>query len=264
MIRFLALAAFAWLSAQSPALRSSQALLFDSGIHWRSLAAPGVRLHAQRHAPAEAALDRLREEAQHAIATVLALLEESEPPPLDLFYVDSRDTMERLVGARPKALSVPQARYAMFVFNAGVEAHHRHEIAHVLAAHFWGPAARPAHWINEGLAHFAAGACDGIPLDPLASALQREERVPALDELVFGFGTEPPLEAGVLAGSFVGFLTRRFGLGRVRALWRHGVDRFEALFGLTLAEAEAAWRRELTSVPAADRDLARLRGSGCG
>jgi hypothetical protein len=55
-----------------------------------------------------------------------------------------------------------------------------------------------------------------------------------------------------VAGSFTGFLIRRFGWTKYRKLyrWCNGLAfrwKFKYCFGVTLPEAESQWRRELLS-----------------
>lgn len=253
-------------AAQTAALRSAQAMLSESGIPWVSVTSHQFRLHAERGSPAELAVDVLAGQARAAREHVLELLGQDDAPVLDLFYVASRDRMESLTGARPKALAVPSAHYAVFVFNGQVSAHHRHELTHVLAAHFWGVAAPPAHWINEGLAQHAEGGCQGHALDDLAAALPTVDRWIEPAQLVGAFGAQPTLDATVLSGSLVGFLFGEYGRERVAALWRHGLDRFEKLYGRSFTEVADEWRRSLPEGGAAAGriDWARLAELGCG
>ena len=98
----------------------------------------------------------------------------------------------------------------------------------------------------------------------MAAALIREGRgIPPAD-LIFAFGVQPPLEANVLVGSFVGHLLEEHGVSAVEALWRHGLDRFPAIFGMGLEDAVSGWRSRLGAVPVGSVDLERLESEGCG
>ncbi len=265
-LAFVGLGAGSPAAAQTAALRSAQAMLSESGIQWVSVTSARFRLHVERGSPAELAVDLLARQAEAARKHVLGLLGQGDAPVLDLFYVASRDRMESLTGARPKALAVPSARYALFVYNGQVSAHHRHELMHVLAGHFWGAAARPAHWINEGLAQHAEGGCGGYALDELAAALPTVDRWIEPAQLVQAFGAQPTLDATVLSGSLVGYLFGEYGRERVAGLWRHGLGRFEKLYGRSFTEVAEEWRRSLPDGgEAADGiDWARLAELGCG
>ena len=266
LVSMMSVAAATAARAQSRALRSAEALRSESGLAWSSATTPGFAFHLQKGSPAEAAAEILRQQAAEARTDVLALLDQPVAPGLELFYVASRDEMEALTGARPKALSVPEAGFALFVFNDRVAAHHRHELTHVLAGHFWGSAARPARWVNEGLAQHAEGACGGMDLDVLASVLRERGPWVAPLDLVWAFGTHPQLPAQVLAASLVGYLVSEYGLDRFEALWRHGIERFDALYGSPFEEVSRAWERSLADQPAPDpnTDWSALTSSGCG
>lgn len=252
--------------AQSPALRSAEAMLSESGVEWVTVSSPHFRHHFERGSPAEPAADLLARQAVKARDHVLDLLGQTSGPDLDLFYVATRDRMEALTGARPKALAVPSAGMAVFVYDGQTRAHHRHELTHLLAGHFWGEAARPARWINEGLAQHAEGTCQDYALDDLAAALSARGRWIETAALVQAFGTQPSLDATVLSGSLVGFLYREYGRARIEALWRHGLGRFETLFERPFLKVADEWRRALPDgSEAADRiDWERLARLGCG
>jgi hypothetical protein len=125
----------------------------------------------------------------------------------------------------------------------------RHELTH-LFAYRWNPWA-PSLFC-EGLPTWLQGTAHGYSIDSRANLLLRREdhRLrPLLDEKFFREGNCWPHY--VLAGSFTGFLIRRFGWDAYKRFYcgLQGDSRFDRRFarrfGLTLEEAEGQWRQEL-------------------
>jgi hypothetical protein len=124
----------------------------------------------------------------------------------------------------------------------------RHELVHLFAGQ-WN--LRPPSILREGLAVYLEGGRYGQPLDAYACwqlHLQGQNIAALLDETTFHC---KDLNANYgLAGSFTGFLIRRFGWDKYRCMYRASTTKdFEAIFqkvySLTVQEADAQWRNEL-------------------
>lgn len=128
----------------------------------------------------------------------------------------------------------------------------RHELAHLFADR-WNRHAPPL--LAEGLAVWLQGTEQGEPIDTAAWPWVGEPGLglPALLSSRF-FHAEPHRYACyVLAGSFTGFLLRRYGKAAYRRLYRRarrwGFDRtFRRCLGVEFAEAERQWRYEALAV----------------
>jgi tetratricopeptide (TPR) repeat protein len=126
----------------------------------------------------------------------------------------------------------------------------RHELAH-LFSHYWGRLNPPLK--GEGLATWLQGSLNGKPVDMQALAVLLTDRVGyfswILDPAVY-YRTH--LYGYTLAGSFTGFLIRRFGWDSYRTFFERSNARnftviFQKIFGLSLVTAERQWRDELLS-----------------
>jgi Peptidase MA superfamily len=124
-----------------------------------------------------------------------------------------------------------------------------HELAHLFAAR-WNPSAPPI--LREGLAVWLQGAQFGRPVVVQARAVLADSSLglgTLLDPQAF-FSPARIHDCYALAGSFTGFLIRRFGWDGYRRLYRRCDGRrfrekFRACTGITLDEAERNWRSEL-------------------
>jgi hypothetical protein len=125
----------------------------------------------------------------------------------------------------------------------------RHEIAHLFSAR-WNKLAPPL--LSEGLSTWLPGTWGGRPVDAVAGQLLDNAipRLPALVRRRFFFSAARRQACYVLAGSFTGFLVRRFGWDSYRRFFRRAngwrfPSAFRRSFGVSLSEAEVQWKQEL-------------------
>jgi hypothetical protein len=125
----------------------------------------------------------------------------------------------------------------------------RHELVHLFAGRW---KLHPPSILREGLAVYLAGERYGQPLDSYAYSqlkLQRQSIISLLDEATFH--SKDRIHASyAIAGSFTGFLIRRFGWEKYQCVYRTSTTKdFEAIFqrvySFTVQEAESQWRCEL-------------------
>jgi hypothetical protein len=132
----------------------------------------------------------------------------------------------------------------------------RHEFVHLFSAH-WSRYAPPL--LSEGLSVWLEESV-WLPeesmwrqaIDEEARALlrNRSPKIPLLVEREFFFAEPHRHACYVLAGSFTGFLLRRYGWQQYRQLFClcNGIGfpaKFETCFGVSLEKAEWQWRNEI-------------------
>jgi hypothetical protein len=126
----------------------------------------------------------------------------------------------------------------------------KHEVSH-LFSNRWN--ARPGPLLQEGLSTWLQGTERGYTIDSIAFRLLGHEKYRLCRMLgrKFFFAKENCWGCYMLAGSFTGFLLRRFGWETYKQFYyrAQGKRRFDTKFvkhfGLTLEEAEEQWRAEL-------------------
>ena len=125
----------------------------------------------------------------------------------------------------------------------------RHEFAHLFSA-TWNFFAPPL--LSEGLSVWLEETIAGRPIDKEARPLiaNRNLKLPLLLKRKFFYGEPHRHACYVLAGSFTGFLMRRYGWKAYRKLYRRcdGVRfraKFKRCFGVSFEKAEWQWRNEL-------------------
>jgi hypothetical protein len=122
----------------------------------------------------------------------------------------------------------------------------RHELAHLFSA-YWSRLS-PA-FNDEGLATWLMRSMDGTPIDVCALATVLTDRYVPLTSLASTLWTYSTSNYSV-AGSFTGYLLRRFGFDRYAEFFRIARSKtletsFARTFGLRLSEAERQWRDNL-------------------
>ncbi len=238
---------------------------YDSaGLSWRVVDIPGdeVRLYLQRRTFADEDTDAIVDSVHEAQSDVLDLLglKSDSARSAALFFLGSREDMQRLAG-RPNAGFVqPGEASGFFVWARGYRAPLRHELAHLYTFDRWGrPAAGDsAAWLVEGIGAWAGGACQGHSPGPLAAGLLADGRLPTIADLVANFRALPEDAALPAAGSLVDYIHATEGVVGLRRRWRstHSESLPDSL-------TEKAWRSWLTVLRPARLDVPRVMREGC-
>lgn len=137
----------------------------------------------------------------------------------------------------------------------------RHELTHLFSFR-WNTLAPPL--LSEGLSVWLQATDCGQAIDSAALPLMRQGRLP-LSRLLrskFFFAEVQRQACYLLAGSFTGFLIRRFGWDRYRQLYSrcstlHFQATFQKCMGLSLEKAEWQWRNEVMIMAILNRRLGR-------
>jgi hypothetical protein len=217
------------------------AALRDTAFTWQTRESDHFRIHFQPDSYAAEHIDQFVRDAEQARANGLRLLGETRfIPRIDVFHLKSRDQMKRITDFAVRGWADPAARAVLLVRSSAANQGERHEIAHVLSHTLWG---HSLDWLTTGW---------------MSEALR------PLDSLARKFRSYNDLVAYLQAGSFFGYVLNKYELPRVRALWQQGFERFETIFEITPAAADAEWRKHLkTLYPDARVDWPPLKKVGC-
>jgi hypothetical protein len=158
-------------------------------------------------------------------------------------------------------LAIPLANAVVIANDNRVPELMRHELAHLFAFRW---SLHPPPLLREGIAVWLQGTVFGQPIDTAVLSLLRAggPRLSSLLQSKFFFSEANRHMCYVLAGSFTGFLIRRYGWDRYRKLYRNCAGtRFRAKFqkyiGVSLEEAEWHWRNERIVMPILNRRSGR-------
>lgn len=250
------------VAAPGPAARE---LLGARAFTWGTTETAHLRVHTPAGSGVNRRVSALADSTEAAREVVLRLLGELEDvanePKLEVFFVDTRGDMARLVGRPIAGFAQPGELTAVFVAGPGYRPFLRHELAHAYAAVRWGRL-EAGDWLTEGIGALAQGDCQGHSVDALAAGYARDGAVPPLRTLAGEFRSHPELPSYLAAASAVDFVRRNAGIGAVRALWKTPRADKHPL-GVDGERVEAEWRRYLAGVPPAALDSVRLIRAGC-
>lgn len=252
-------------SVDTTAGPAARELLAAPGFRWRTIESEHLRVHTPVGSDVAAHAKALAESAEVARADALRLLGEpldrAGEPKAELFFVDSREDMQRLVRQPIGGFAQPGELTAAFVAGDGYRPFLRHELTHAYASFRWGKL-EAGEWLTEGLGALAQGECQGHSVDAIAAGYARKDSIPPLRTLASDFRSFPELPSYIAAASAVDFIRRRDGIAAIRTLWKRPRAGGHPL-GANGDSTEAEWRRYLAGVVPASLDVATLRRAGC-
>jgi len=257
------------VAAASPALAQDlvRKALEDSSFVWRSSQSVGIRIYYQKGSFAERHRAMLLRSAKAAIGEVQKSLDESPlARPFHLFYLESREEMERITGSPVTGFANWGANGVFVVLNAGWRSFEKHEICHVFTMGRWGTPHDSSRWMIEGIAIYADGWCREYTVDEIAFRFVTDGELPPLRELFDNYRTLGEIKAGIYAASIIGFIRDTYGAGALRAIWRDGTENLTEPLGTGTDEIEASWKRYLKMRVREDIDvdLEAIDELGCG
>jgi len=243
----------------------AQRILDDARFPWETIESSHARIHYLPGSYAAAHRDTLAARVEGARSAALGLLGiAGYPATLDVFYVNSRQDMNDIVGTPVTGFAYYQDAAVVLVFNDTWRAFERHEVTHFVTYAAWPEPAGAA--VTEGLATYVDGACGGYPNGMVArTLLDRGDLIP-LTALAGDFRSQDDLIAYLEAGSITGFVARRLGPTTLRALWDRGLAAAPELLGIPAAEFETQFQRWLSTTydPIPDAAWSAIRSGGCG
>jgi hypothetical protein len=223
---------------------------------WPSYEAPTGHIHFRSGSHTARTTNSISHAVDSARSVVLGFLQLRDTQPIEVFFVDSREQMQQLVGRPLGGMVQSGERTALLVYNESYTPFLVHELTHLYTHHHWGQP-RAGRWLSEGLAALVSGDCQGFSIDAVVKGLHERGQLRTWQELMRDFEKIDELSANPQAASMVGFIHSRGGMAAVRAAW--------------LAESwqpdpgfEAAWLARVKAEPAgALLDVPRLRDHGC-
>jgi hypothetical protein len=264
-ISFLVISSW-WGSAYGQADLVTRALE-DSSFTWRSSESEGVRIYYQPASFAERHRAMLLRSASGALREALECLDEPKyERPLQVFYVNSRQEMERLVGRAVTGFANWDESGVFVVFNPEWRSFEKHEITHVLTMELWGAPDPGSRWMVEGLPIYCDGWCREYSVDEIAFKLLSSGELPPLEQFFDDFAKLGEIRAGFYAASVIGFIRLTYGAEALRALWLNGHGDLEESIGVDADRLETSWKRYLKSAvdTNVEVNLESIKRLGCG
>jgi hypothetical protein len=241
--------------------------LDDSTFTWLSSTANGIRIFYQKDSFAEKHRMMLLRSAETTVDEVLEFLgEPAYDPVLNIFYVESRDEMKRIVGHPYSGFADWEASGIFLVVNPEWRSFEKHEFTHVITMGVWGPPDDTSRWMIEGIAICSDGWCREYTVDEVAFHFLSTGQLPSLQKLFDDYASLGEIRAGFSAASFIGFLRSTYGMPKLRSLWSNGVGNLNEVLGEELNQVESSWKLYLERNVRKDVhvDLDAINKLGCG
>jgi hypothetical protein len=241
-------------------------LLSREGYHWQTHEFEHGHVHFLPNSHAEKTKEQISQAIDSVRTAVLTIvgLPEREDERIDVFFVDSREQMQTLIG-RPMGGMVQSGEpTAVLVYNAQFAPFLLHEITHLYTHYRWG-APLNGRWISEGIAMLVSGDCQGHSIHDFVKGLHEDNRLTPWPEFVRNFDRLDELSANPQAASMVAFLRSKGGMTLVRDVWTSdGWSVVEQRFGAPIGQIEREWWGQVQNTGTAARlDIDRLRREGC-
>jgi hypothetical protein len=184
---------------------------------------------------------------------------------LNVFYVESREEMNQMIGRPVTGFAAWGANAIFLVVNPEWRSFEKHEFAHIVTMGRWGYPAESSRWMIEGIAVFCDEFCRQYTVDDVAFQLLTENQLPPLNELFENYSALGEIKAGFYAGSFIGFVSEKYGVETVRKLWQSGSEKIGDLLDAELEHIEKMWKDQLTKRAGnIEVDLKTVSKLGCG
>jgi hypothetical protein len=244
-----------------------QKALNDSSFTWLSYTSNRIKIFYQEGSFAQKHRMMLVSSMKTTVDEVLRLLDEPRYDRiLNVFYLDSRDQMKRIVGSTYAGFSDWGGNAIFLVLNPEWRSFEKHEFTHVITMGVWGPPDETSRWMIEGIAVYSDGWCRENSVDEIASYLLSENRLPTLHQLFDDYASLGEIRAGFSAASFIGFIHRTYGMSMVHRLWAEGVKNLGEVLGSETNQIESAWKLYLKRNAKKDVhvDLDTINNLGCG
>ncbi len=254
------------ISAQTEVDFAKRALE-DSTFTWRALGTDREAIYYQPGSFADRHRAMLLRSVSNAVSEALECLGEGGFDRLiRVFYTESREEMNRIVGQPVSGFAEWTASSVFVVLNPEWRSFEKHEITHVLTMELWGRPSSSSRWMIEGIAVYCDGWCREYNVDEIAYHLLSHGQLPPLENLFEDFTSLGEIRGGVYAASVIGFIRQRYGTDALRKLWLNGCDELTELLGADVDEVEALWRDHLESTVDKDThvDFEVILDLGCG
>lgn len=245
----------------------AQKALNDSTFTWLSSSSNGLSIFYQEDSFAEKHRMMLLRSAKTTVDEILDLLEEPAfNPLLNVFYLESRDEMKRIIGRPYSGFSNWSANAIFIVLNPEWRSFEKHEFTHIVTMGGWGYPHSTSQWMIEGIAVYSDGWCREYSVDEIVFHFLSNDQLPPLQELFDDFANLGEIRGGFCAASFIGFIRNTYGTPKLRELWLNGVGNIKEALGDDLNQIENSWKLYLKRNVREDIhvDLDTINKLGCG
>jgi hypothetical protein len=233
-----------------------------TGFSWKIDRMSHFELNYESDTEAALRIKQLEEVAEHARTSILEMLGESAyQPTIHVFFVESVERMQQLIGSEVIGRSRPTQHAVFCVVAPFSELSLKHELTHEIATNLWGPA---EHWMEEGMANFAVDNKSSLMKRQCLGMIQSKQWIP-LKVLVspeWESSNYSPDDTYPELGGFVEYLYATYGVARLEQLWKSGAKSMKKVYRKSLSKLEKDYKSDLLKHRPAIHDAIDLSGHG--
>ncbi len=187
---------------------------------------------------------------------------------VNIVIVDSPDELQELTGFSVQGGFACVGHDLVFVVcNKDRRWQFIHEGFHVISNQVWG--ITQSRLLNEGSAVYADNQClYENPIYSIASSFLKSGKAFPLLALIEDFDNkarESDVIAYIQSAAVFKYLYEKYGVAKMKLLWIDGFEKFETIYGQTIADFEREWLIYINSIPVPENmDLELLIKNGCG
>jgi hypothetical protein len=216
-----------------------------TGFSWKIDQVDHFELNYETDTEADHRLKQLEEVAERSRTSILQMLGAPDyTPTVHIFFVESIERMNQLIGSEVIGRSRPTQHAVFCVVAPFSELSLKHELTHEIATNLWGPA---EHWLEEGLANFAVDNKSSLMKRQCLGMIQSKQWIP-LKKLVnpeWESSSYSPDDTYPELGGFVEYLYQTYGAEKFQALWKGGSKSMKKVYGKDLKALEKKYRSDL-------------------
>jgi hypothetical protein len=233
-----------------------------TGFAWKIDRVSNFELNYEAGTEAELRLAQLEQVAQRGRDSILQMLGETNyNATVHVFFVESIERMQQLIGSEVIGRSRPTQHAVFCVVAPFSELSLKHELTHEIATNLWGPA---EHWLEEGLATFAVDNNSSLMKRQCLGMMQSKQWIP-LKKLVtsqWESSSFSPDDTYPELGGFVEYLYETYGVARLQKIWKGGSKSIRKVYGKRLSKLESDYRSDLIKHRPEVHDAITLPGRG--
>jgi hypothetical protein len=233
-----------------------------TGFSWKIDRVANFELNYETDTEAELRLKQLEEVAQKGRDSILQMLgEKGYQPTVHVFFVESIERMQQLIGSEVIGRSRPTQHAVFCVVAPFSELSLKHELTHEIATNLWGPA---EHWLEEGLANFAVDNKSSLMRRQCLAMMQSKQWIP-LKKLAtpdWESSSFSPDDTYPELGGFVEYLYEKYGVDKFEKIWKGGSKSIKGVTGKRLSKLESDFKSDLKKNRPEIHDAISLSGRG--
>ena len=175
----------------------------------------------------------------------LKLIGETEfTTPMDIEFLNSRKEMLKYSGLSVQGTGFTE-RNTIFLIHKAKNSPLKHELMHMISMYKWKDTPDSTHWMNEGLATYAGGACDRYSLEEIYKYLLQSKKLLPIKLLTDDFYNQNDMITYTQSAFVCKYLIQNYGMEKFIKLWKGGFPVFKQVYGIQYEEMEGKIEKDI-------------------